>query len=574
MKLVVSIFAALACLALSSHVSVAQPNNPTATPPPQRIKTTIHVPADGLILDFPIMRDETTVVQLTQRLTLGTASAMGIEVEELNNGKRFDIDTIQAKKGEPAIPIEGTLVLEFPDRTVSLRVREAGADEASYGLVIFKTEEERLKKQLSVKERALEAANTRERDLIRRAKKAEAETREARREIKTAKEETNEWRNAAKAFEAKAKESEVRAAKLEDQLAENRAKAETDAEAIRRQQLVVAGGRLVDPNSRKLRPTYRQARLKPDSALALSFDSATWEQDHYLVALTATGATSTPFRLASAQVTDSQANPLPSMVVRPAAPVDPSQGIITRIYQGQPETIVVAIHGAADVPKGGLRLVLSEPSGSRTVTAAIPRFEGIGYPETEEQERRRLEKERNQRWGKQVALGPRMTYGACWLTSGLDNNDELEAVGCTSVGAYFVKGFHEYFALEVEAFGGWTGTARFDDVTIGEAAGDLTRSAQYGRIALHGVARFSGGKAAPYIRVGAGAQGVSYDPEFNAGEAPDTDLELRTFFALGGGINFRVGEHLVGGIVAAISSEGTEVRALNAGLHLGYSWSP
>lgn len=211
------------------------------------------------------------------------------------------------------------------------------------------------------------------------------------------------------------------------------------------------------------------------------------------------------------------------------------------------------------------RLLRIAEYGSPPVAAQIPRYRLV--PETQAEKQSRL-------WGNQFIVGPRVSYGACWFASGLEDDNGLEAASCTSVGAYFVKGFHQYFAFEVEAVGVWTGDARFED-----AQGGLTRSATLGRFAAHGVARLAGGKTVPYVRMGAGVQGISYDSQVSMGgtstDGPDDSLEFTSFFTLGGGVQTRIGNNIIAGFaISYMSAIDIDYRSLDVGIHIGYGWNP
>ncbi|MEM9487637.1 MAG: hypothetical protein AAGC55_00765 [Myxococcota bacterium] len=191
------------------------------------------------------------------------------------------------------------------------------------------------------------------------------------------------------------------------------------------------------------------------------------------------------------------------------------------------------------------------------------------------------EQERQQR-GKQVLIGVQGFYGAYFMRDGAgpggDNIGGTEATTVSGLGVRVTKGFIPEFAFEAEFVGGTTGSAQWDDIVVdGEGAGVLTREAWFGRASGSAVGRM-GDKINPYFRIGVGVQVAGNDARFSAGMAPDSTTEVTYFLGFGGGINLRLGEHLVLGAGVSFEPGLQESKlfdnSLRAGLQLAYGWNP
>lgn len=178
---------------------------------------------------------------------------------------------------------------------------------------------------------------------------------------------------------------------------------------------------------------------------------------------------------------------------------------------------------------------------------------------------------------RQVTVGVQGVFGAFTIADGLGAG-QLEATSFAGFGIRITKGFHENIAVEVEAAGGKTGNAQFENMSIDNMQGDLTRSASFGRMGFGGLLRF-GDKVTPYLRLGAGLQAASFDAAFSAGPEPDAPFEFSPFLALGGGVNLRIGEGLLVGLALAGSApinsdEDLTRNTFEIGMNVSYGWNP
>ena len=191
------------------------------------------------------------------------------------------------------------------------------------------------------------------------------------------------------------------------------------------------------------------------------------------------------------------------------------------------------------------RLVLSGPS------SILPASQWLDLQPPPEPEREK-------------AIGINAIRGLVWLEGG----DELDSTNLTGLGLWATYAFTERFHLEIEALGAVTGKARFEDGPVAQ-----TRSARLGRV--HGglLVRLGSQGVMPYLRLGVGAQGASY--EMNAGTGDDSSFEFDLTWGVGGGIQLRISDEIIAG---ATISAGQEFdggsRSLQGGAHIGYSWMP
>lgn len=174
---------------------------------------------------------------------------------------------------------------------------------------------------------------------------------------------------------------------------------------------------------------------------------------------------------------------------------------------------------------------------------------------------------------KQLILGPRVFFGAFWLSNGLKGEDRnTEATTFRAGGLRLTKGLSENFAFETEASGGTTGEVTFD--LDGQ---QLKRKAKFGRVHIGAALRFGAEKVIPTARIGIGVQGTSYDSD-TVGTEPDDGVEFSTFVAFGGGVDYRLSQQFMGGISLAVvtpfGAEDSFGRTIGAGIHLGYGWNP
>ena len=307
------------------------------------------------------------------------------------------------------------------------------------------------------------------------------------------------------------------------------------------------------------------------SNLQLRFRSADWINGHFVFSVDVRNPDASPFPVADVQVARKTGKHLPTMLLEPTGLEDATAPTITTIRRSSETRIAVAVRARPGIKTNTLNLQLIQ-NGRPPVVASMPLY--VLLPETENQRQRRI-------WSGQVIVGPRVSFGACSLSSGLDSNDDLKTTTCTGIGAVYVRGVHQFFALGGTIQGGWTGNARFNDVLVGETQGDLSRSAKFFRMQFDAHARFSGGPTIPYFNLGVGISGTSYDSSFPAGEAPDSDIEFASYLALGAGVQYRFGESiLVGAGLSAIlpgpavlGESGRRGGSLGIGLHVGYGWN-
>ena len=288
-----------------------------------------------------------------------------------------------------------------------------------------------------------------------------------------------------------------------------------------------------------------------------------------------------PFRLATVQATSLDGRIHRVEVTHIADPSFGRNQLIATIENRMCVRGVLAIELAQHGVMEQFDIEWAEPEGGRWLSAKILKWTtrqvalATLTPEEEFMQRVR-EREAREARARQLIVGPRITYGACWIASGLDGNN-LDATDCTAVGVHLVKGFFESVAFEAELVGGWTGEASFKGVMIGDEQRDLRRNAKLGRVTAGGVLRF-GDKTIPYVRLGVGFQGISYDSQLSLGtstDGPDDSLELTGFFTLGGGLQARLGEHIMAGIALSfVNSTDNKYRSLDAGIHIGYGWNP
>ena len=368
----------------------------------------------------------------------------------------------------------------------------------------------------------------------------------------------------------KAKSERDKAEQERDKAVQERDKAVTEARETKRSMLI-EGYRRTQSQRRTLLPTVEDWIAIEGTQLHLRYQVAHWIADHLAISVDIDNRQHRPYALAVIRVTDALGNPLPSFMLDPTGLENATTGLIKTIPEGSQGKVTIAVQVPPGVDADGLRLEIAEV-GQPAVAAEIPRY--YLTPETQKEKQRRL-------WAEQLVVSPRFSYGACWLADGLSGDDRLEATTCSNLGIGFTfplfvadRGRWS-MALDFEAIGGWTGNASFEGVDIGGAEGELTRSAKLGRVAAHTVARLSGGPFVPYVRFGVGAQGANYDAQFSSGANPDASFDLTTFFTIGGGLQYRFGEHLTTGFdVAVVNSTDNSYRTLDVSLTLGYGWNP
>ena len=298
-----------------------------------------------------------------------------------------------------------------------------------------------------------------------------------------------------------------------------------------------------------------------NSRLRVRYKDAFWLGEYLAFPADLATTSGGPFPLSHLGVELDTGEPLDSYVLEPVGFENTTKGIITTLREGKQAEVIVAAQVPPDIGPERLRLITAE-HGRPPVAAQFPRYRLV--PETQKQKQRRI-------WSKQVIVGPRVSYGACWLASGLDGDDSLESTSCKALSAYFAKGLHENFAAGAEVAVGWTGNALFE----GEQS-EVMRTAMHFRVTGYGDLRFGGGKTVPYLRLGVGAQATTYDVEFTGSVEPSSSSEVVPFLAFGGGIQVRLGKNFLGAAAVNATTVGgmEELSALEFGVQVGYGWNP
>ena len=150
-------------------------------------------------------------------------------------------------------------------------------------------------------------------------------------------------------------------------------------------------------------------------------------------------------------------------------------------------------------------------------------------------------------------------------------------MSCLQLGATY--GFTEHLHFEGEAMGASSGEARFESAMFDGREGTLIRTATVGRIVGGALLRFRTEKYLPYVRLGVGLQGTSYDSRFTVSgveaEGPGSSFDIDGLWYFGLGMDVHWGVSVVAGL--AVSSDyliSSNSRSLQAGIHLGYTWHP
>ncbi|MEM9490895.1 MAG: hypothetical protein AAGC55_17235 [Myxococcota bacterium] len=230
-----------------------------------------------------------------------------------------------------------------------------------------------------------------------------------------------------------------------------------------------------------------------------------------------------------------------------------------------PGEIVRGIIEVYEPEKAGAELILevNEPRGRRGVTGEAIHLPVIRLPDP------RPHENVGRKTVTVQALG-----GMIWVADSI-NGDRVEATAMTGLGARLVYGFTELINIEFGLTGARSGTAQFDDMTIDGQVGDLDRSAVLGRLHVAGFVRWGDGYQ-PYVRAGAGAQGVNYSDTFTGGAEPDSPFDFGFFLTLGGGLQIPLGDAFVVGMDLSgewsAQSDNASRRSFAVGAHLGYGW--
>ena len=356
-----------------------------------------------------------------------------------------------------------------------------------------------------------------------------------------------------------AKNSELAAMRAELTRVKEQAKQEVIAaetktrEQAQQDRLVDVAKEWLDETAQTLSPSIEYEYVET-GRLAVRFLKARWVDSYQLIAFRpSVASTSRPFRLADAQVSTTSGQRLATQVVVPSSPEDPKEGVITTIHPTNPSPLVLAVKVPPDVCSKCLVLQLYEWGSIKPpVVAKIPPEWKDGrtlYPVPKEEVE---ERERRERWGQQVILGPSVSAGYCWLAESA-GSPTLDSMPCYTLGLRLTKGFNEMFAFEAEALGGWT------------PSGEM-RSAKLGRAALAGVLRF-GAYTIPYARLGVGAQVASVDGS----------SEVGVLLSFGAGVDRRLSDNILVGVGLAVETNQEDDnafrRSVGLGVHLSVGWN-
>ena len=97
--------------------------------------------------------------------------------------------------------------------------------------------------------------------------------------------------------------------------------------------------------------------------------------------------------------------------------------------------------------------------------------------------------------------------------------------------------------------------------------------ASFGRAGFGGLLRF-GDQVSPYLRLGIGLQGASFNAEFTEGPEPESSLEFTELLTFGAGVDTRIGSNVLIGLAGTVNRLGRDDQlSVNVGLHLSYGWN-
>jgi len=380
-------------------------------------------------------------------------------------------------------------------------------------------------------------------------RRAEADAAQARAEATQAKAEAAD----AKEEAADAKE-EAADAKEETKAAKEETKAAKEGqERAQRDMLTTVAAEIFDEEPVRLSPEA-PAQKPVSGRLSTEFLDGIWKNEYFLLGSVLRLAPGRPVEVVAVKVRRGKTE-LATRVVSPDATPLPSTAAIGTLVPGKEKRVAFAIDVPPDTDLVGANLELYVKGQSAPLLFEIPRYYQRVSPISEAEYQR-------MQWAKQVVIGPRLALGGCWLSSGLDGDDDLSATRCTVAGAYVTQGVSDLFALGVDAVGGWSRNAQFD-----REPADITRSANLFQIMAFADARLRRGRHVPYLRFGLGGLVASY----NEG---DSEFEF-PFYAVGGGLLARIGKHFsiaAGGMVVGIGNG--QPRSLRVDLRMGYGWNP
>ena len=240
--------------------------------------------------------------------------------------------------------------------------------------------------------------------------------------------------------------------------------------------------------------------------------------------------------------------------------IDPNAKTLTTIPRGHRQQMAVLI----DDPDGlgdYVTLAVTEPDGSRRIQRSkIPVWDLTPPPDDNV--------------GK-ITFSISGGYGSVWLEDGL-GADQTDSTGLRSLSGRVTYGFTRAINIEALVTLGWSGEARFSDMTFNNEQGDLIRNVTIGRFQFGGVLRW-GDRYMPVLRLGVGVQGTSYDSQFTVGgnrmDGPESSFDTDALWYFGAGVDMRLSKDFFVGLGATWEQLTTnETRSLQAGIHVGYTW--
>jgi hypothetical protein len=328
-----------------------------------------------------------------------------------------------------------------------------------------------------------------------------------------------------------------------------------------------------------VRPTIVQGDVDPHAPgappVTLSdVQGMWWGANDMLVFFTVQNTGETAFDWGEAQVFGPERSEDHAGAAHVQMPAIPVEGLVGRLPVGKRARGAVLVQGAKALT-GPMTILLGEKGGGRPAMVTV----GHWMPLQTEQALTGWEirpapppdPEKDK-----VSLHLQGVYGAVWLGDGA-GLDKSDATSLKGLGVRAQYAFNRYIAVEGEALGASTGTARFEGVTYDGMQGDLTRSASLGRVQFGGVLRL-GKQIVPLLRLGVGLQGASHRGTLTTatGEAPGPDaFEFDTIFFYGTGLDIRLGDHFRAGItLSGVQRFSSGFQAIEAGIHLGYAWKP
>lgn len=205
----------------------------------------------------------------------------------------------------------------------------------------------------------------------------------------------------------------------------------------------------------------------------------------------------------------------------------------------------------------------------------VPKREDQLKQELEEERRRKEKEARNRAAHGIISLSLEALGGVAWLGDGL-GLERTDATLMKGLGMRLTYNVNTWLAFQTSALGASTGEAYFPDIQYGGMQGELRRRAALGRVLLGARMHLREGTSRPALHVGLGVEGKSHDSRFKLadGATPEeSSLEFKVIQSFGIGLDAQLGPNLLAGFAlsAVARGWGDELRALEAGIYLGYS---